>query len=138
MKITNIEYEYESSDYGTNPCGEIILKPYEFCNLSEVVVRSTDTYEDLQRKVRLAAILGTFQSSLTDFKYIRKAWADNCKEERLLGVSLTGIMDNSSTATPSPELAETLTKLKDVAITTNREWAEKLLIEPSAAITTVE
>jgi ribonucleoside-diphosphate reductase alpha chain len=134
-------------DFGTNPCGEIILRPWEFCNLSETVVRSTDTIEDLQRKVRLAAILGTFQSSLTDFKYIRKAWAANCREERLLGVSLTGIMDHSGLAGTASfkhrgdkdwTLQAILDKLKDVAIDTNKEWAEKLGIEQSVAITTIK
>lgn len=134
-------------EFGTNPCGEIILRPYEFCNLSEVVVRSGDTFEDLQRKVRLASILGTFQSTLVDFKYIRKAWSDNCKEERLLGVSLTGIMDhphlsnlNSTIATPKGvmSLELTLGELKNEAIQTNLDWAERLGIERSMAITTVK
>lgn len=122
-------------EFGTNPCGEIILRPYEFCNLSEVVVRSSDSFEDLQRKVRIASILGTFQSTLTDFKYLRKAWSENCKEERLLGVSLTGIMDNALLTHPTPEL---LTKLKEEVVTTNVEWASKLGIERSAATTTVK
>jgi len=80
--------------FGTNPCGEIILRPYGFCNLSEVVVRAADTLEDLKRKVAIATIIGTFQSTLTDYKYIRKKWKENAEEERLLGVSLTGIMDH--------------------------------------------
>lgn len=143
-------------EFGTNPCGEIVLRPFEFCNLSEVVVRAGDTFEDLQRKVRVAALLGTFQSSLTDFKYIRKAWSDNCKEERLLGVSLTGIMDHEVLAGKGAftltkdmngrELAETATislqdaleALKNVTIGTNQEWAAKLGIEQSAAITTIK
>lgn len=125
-------------EFGTNPCGEIILRPHEFCNLSEVVVRSGDSFEDLQRKVRIASILGTFQSTLTDFKYIRKAWKDNCEEERLLGVSLTGIMDNSSLATPTPELMETLTQLRDEVVNTNKEWSSKLGIQQSVATTTVK
>lgn len=134
------EMDYE---FGTNPCGEIVLRPFEFCNLSEVVVRSSDTFEDLQRKVRVATLLGTFQSSLTDFKYIRKAWKDNCEEERLLGVSLTGIMDNEFLADPESitshgTLPEALTKLKELTIATNKEWAEKLGIPPSAAITTIK
>lgn len=136
--------------WGTNPCGEIVLRPFEFCNLSEVVVRSGDSFEDLRRKVRLAAILGTFQSSLVDFKYIRKAWADNCKEERLLGVSLTGIMDHPFLAGTQKhmnssvnggtilKLDEALDELKHEAIRTNKEWAEKLGIERSAAITTIK
>lgn len=125
-------------EFGTNPCGEIILRPFEFCNLSEVVVRSSDSFNDLQRKVRIAALLGTFQSTLTDFKYIRKAWSDNCKEERLLGVSLTGIMDNSSLAKATPELCSQLEALKNLAISTNKEWAEKLGVEQSVAITTIK
>ena len=126
-------------EFGTNPCGEIILRPFEFCNLSEVVVRSGDSVEDLRRKVRLAAILGTFQSSLTDFKYIRKAWSDNCIEERLLGVSLTGIMDHPVLSGQSEgNLPNLLQELKNVAIETNVEWAEKLGIERSLAITTIK
>lgn len=127
-----------SHDFGTNPCGEIILRPYEFCNLSEAVVRSGDSFEDLKRKVRLASIIGTFQSSLVDFKYIRKAWADNCKEERLLGVSLTGIMDNSSLSTPTPELETQLRELRNLVVETNKEWAAKLGIEQSVATTTIK
>lgn len=127
-----------SFEFGTNPCGEIILRPHEFCNLSECVVRATDSFEDLKRKVRVAAILGTFQSTLTDFKYIRKAWKDNCEEERLLGVSLTGIMDNSSLATPTPELQEMLTALKNEVVGTNKEWSSKLGIQQSVATTTVK
>lgn len=131
-------------DFGTNPCGEIILRPYEFCNLSEAVVRSGDSFEDLQRKVRLAAVLGTFQSSLTDFKYIRKAWADNCKEERLLGVSLTGIMDHYILAGKNDneegkqQLETLLKELRATTIETNKEWAAKLGIEQSAATTTIK
>lgn len=137
-------------EWGTNPCGEIILRPNEFCNLSEVVVRSNDTFEDLKRKVRMASILGTFQSSLTDFKYLRKQWSDNCKEERLLGVSLTGIMDHpflsgaqeflqvGDNVGHEAKLSTVLETLRDLAIETNKEWAEKLGIEPSVAITTVK
>lgn len=127
-------------EFGTNPCGEIILRPFEFCNLSEVVVRSGDSFEDLQRKVKIAAIIGTFQSTLTDFKYIRKAWSDNCKEERLLGVSLTGIMDHKQLSGMDQEwnLPQSLEDLKNVAINTNRDWAKKLGVEESAAITTVK
>lgn len=134
-------------EFGTNPCGEIILRPFEFCNLSEVVVRSGDSYGDLVRKTRLAAILGTFQSSLTDFKYIRKAWGDNCKEERLLGVSLTGIMDHHILSglaghgfdhVGGEYLEDTLAALKQHAIDANKEWAEKLGIEQSLAVTTVK
>lgn len=126
-------------EYGTNPCGEIILRPFGFCNLSEVVVRSGDTSEDLERKVRIASILGTFQSTLTNFRYIRRQWQSNAEEERLLGVSLTGIMDHPvMSGTESNHLTKLLTKLRDAAIDTNQKWAEKLGINPSAAITTVK
>lgn len=131
--------------WGTNPCGEIILRPNEFCNLSECVVRRGDSFEDLKRKVRVAAILGTFQSSLTDFKYLRKQWADNCKEERLLGVSLTGIMDHPVLSGNQQYFEEdtidldfALRELRELAIETNIEWAEKLCISPSVAITTIK
>lgn len=130
-------------EFGTNPCGEIILRPFGFCNLSEVVVRAGDSVADLERKVRLAAILGTFQSTLTDFKYIRKQWKVNAEEESLLGVSLTGIMDHkllSGTEKGSKQhyLQLTLQKLKDAAIEANKEWAGRLGISPSVAITTVK
>lgn len=122
-------------EFGTNPCGEIILRPNGFCNLTEVVVRATDSLEDLKRKVRLATILGTYQSTLTDFKYIRKVWQRNAEEERLLGVSLTGILDNKVLAnTPEQYLKE----MKDESIKTNLEWSSKLGIPQSAAITTVK
>lgn len=122
-------------EFGTNPCGEIILRPNGFCNLTEVVVRSGDGLADIQRKVRIATILGTFQSTLTDFKYVRKVWQRNAEEERLLGVSLTGILDNETLANdPDKWLGE----MKDVSIKTNAEWASKLSIPQSAAITTVK
>ena len=125
-------------DFGTNPCSEIILRPYQFCNLTEVVVRATDTVESLERKVRLATILGTIQSSYTKFPYLRKVWQRNTEEERLLGVSLTGIMDNPLTTTKNKGLESTLEHLKEVAVRTNAEWAEKLGIPVSAAITCVK
>ena len=130
-------------EFGTNPCGEIILRPNGFCNLSEVIVRSGDTVETLCDKVELATILGTFQSTLTDFRYLRKAWRVNAEDERLLGVSLTGIMDhgilNGSSNDHSGRLLEvTLERMKQHAIKTNEEWAAKLGIPQSAAITTVK
>ena len=129
-------------DFGCNPCSEIILRPYQFCNLSEVVVRENDTQQTLTEKVRLATILGTFQSTLTDFKYLRKIWKDNTEEERLLGVSLTGIMDNELTAGRSAHLGmnigATLDALRDVAINANKAMADTLGIPQSAAITCVK
>jgi ribonucleoside-triphosphate reductase len=118
--------------WGVNPCSEIILRPYQFCNLTEVVVRSNDSLETLKEKVRVAAILGTFQSTLTDFKYLRKAWRDNTEEERLLGVSLTGIYDGGILK------AEELEDLKNVAIETNKEYAKVLKIPQSTAVTCVK
>ena len=131
-------------DFGTNPCGEIILRPFGFCNLSEVVVRASDSFDDLKRKVRIATIIGSFQSTLTDYRYIRKQWKVNAEEERLLGVSLTGIMDHSVLSGARGELPfelslnETLEQLKNETITTNKEWAEKLGINVSASITTIK
>ena len=125
-------------DFGTNPCSEIILRPYQFCNLTEVVVRSTDTVEDLERKVRIATILGTIQSSYTKFPYLRKVWTNNTEEERLLGVSLTGIMDNPLMTSENAGLEKTLEHLRNVAITTNVEWADRLGIPHSTAISCIK
>ena len=125
-------------DFGTNPCSEIILRPYQFCNLTEVVVRATDTIETLSEKVRLATILGTIQSSYTKFPYLRKIWQRNTEEERLLGVSLTGIMDNPLMTTKNKGLEKTLEHLRGVAVSTNADWAERLGIPVSAAITCVK
>ena len=125
-------------DFGTNPCSEIILRPYQFCNLTEVVIRATDTLEQLENKVRIATILGTIQSTYTKFPYLRKIWQTNTEEERLLGVSLTGIMDNPLMTTKNAGLPQTLEHLKNVAITTNAEWAERLGVPVSAAITCVK
>ena len=125
-------------EFGTNPCSEIILRPYQFCNLTEVVVRATDTLEDLERKVKLATILGTIQSTYTHFPYLRKIWQKNTEEERLLGVSLTGIMDNKILRPFNVGLSETLEYLKNVAVNTNAEWAERLGIPVAAAITCVK
>ena len=125
-------------EWGTNPCSEIILRPYQFCNLSECVVRHDDDRETLLRKVRLAAILGTIQSTFTKFPYLRKVWQRNTEEERLLGVSLTGIYDNPLLTTQGPELNELLNELRECARTTNTEWAAILGIPVSAAITCVK
>ena len=125
-------------EFGTNPCSEIILRPYQFCNLTEVVVRATDSIENLEGKVRIATILGTIQSAYTKFPYLRKVWSKNTEEERLLGVSLTGIMDNPLMTHENMGLEKTLAHLRSVAISTNAEWADRLGIPVSAAITCVK
>ena len=125
-------------EFGTNPCSEIILRPYQFCNLTEVVVRATDTIKDLERKVKIATILGTIQSSYTKFPYLRKVWQRNTEEERLLGVSLTGIMDNQLMTTENHKLAGVLDDLRNIALATNHEYADLLGIPQSAAITCVK
>ena len=125
--------------FGTNPCSEIILRSNQFCNLSEVVVRPTDTTADLKEKVRIASIIGTLQATLTDFRYLRNVWKRNTEEEALLGVSLTGIMDHLTLGGKNPQALERMLKeLKDVAIATNKVWADKLGINQSAAITCVK
>lgn len=128
-------------DFGTNPCGEIILRPFGFCNLSEVIVRNSDSFDDLKRKVQLATIIGTFQSTLTDYRYIRKQWKVNAEEERLLGVSMTGIMDHpilSGQQNPEGILIEWLDRCKNESVKCNQEWAAKIGINPSTSITTVK
>ena len=125
-------------NFGTNPCSEIILRSEEFCNLSEVVIRPNDTFETLKEKVINATILGTFQSTLTNFRYLNKRWLQNCDEERLLGVSLTGIMDNPLTNGKKKGLEELLTELKKIAVATNKDWAKRLGINQSVAITCVK
>ena len=125
-------------NFGTNPCSEIILRSEEFCNLSEVVIRPNDTFETLKDKVINATILGTFQSTLTNFRYLNKRWLQNCDEERLLGVSLTGIMDNPLTNGKKKGLEELLTELKKIAVATNKDWAKRLGINQSVAITCVK
>lgn len=136
-------------EFGTNPCSEIILRPNQFCNLSEIVVRETDTFDTLKRKAVLATILGTFQSTLVNFRYLRKRWMDNTGEERLLGVSLTGIFDNNVLNGKNSDfensgfkgfksLADILEALKQVCIDTNKEYANKLGIPISTAITCVK
>lgn len=121
-------------DFGTNPCSEIILRPFQFCNLTEIVVREGDTVETLKRKAKIAAILGTIQSSFTDFKYLRKVWKDTCNEERLLGVSLTGICDNLELM----EQPDVLSAIRETVIETNAEWADRLGINRSTATTCVK
>lgn len=125
-------------EFGTNPCSEIILRPYQFCNLTEVVIRENDTIESLSRKVELATILGTIQSTFTNFPYLRHIWKKNTEEERLLGVSLTGIMDNPLMTTKNNKLNVVLEKLKNVAISTNAKWSKLLGVPTSAAITCVK
>lgn len=126
-------------EFGTNPCSEIILRPYQFCNLTEVIVRAEDTLEDLQRKARLATILGTFQSTLTHFPYLRKIWRDNTEQERLLGVSLTGILDNHLLNNPDDlELPGRLESIKSLTVRTNAEFAAILDIPVSTAITAIK
>jgi ribonucleoside-triphosphate reductase (thioredoxin) len=136
------KYGRRSADihYGTNPCSEIILRPYQFCNLSEVVLREKDTVEDVANKVRLASILGTWQSTLTDFKYIRKIWKDNTEEERLLGVSLTGQFGHKffSGQEGLTKLGDVLDRLREFAVETNIAEAEKIGIPASAAVTCVK
>ena len=123
---------------GTNPCGEILLRPNEFCNLTEVVIEENDTAEELKKKIELATILGTWQSTLTNFKYIRKSWKDNCEEERLLGVSLTGIFGNKITGTNNKNLAAFLDEMRKIAVDTNCEESDKLGINCSMSITCVK
>ena len=123
--------------WGTNPCSEIILRGYQFCNLSEVVVRESDSLDDLNRKVRVATILGTLQSTLTDFKYLRKIWKDNTEEERLLGVSLTGIMDHP-VLSKNIDSKRWLEEMRQTAVDTNLKFANMLGIPQSTAITCVK
>lgn len=133
-------------EFGVNPCGEIILRPFQFCNLTEVIVRPEDTLDDLKRKVAHATILGTLQATLTDFRYLRKIWKRNCEEEALLGVSFTGIMDNKGmcevrdgySSHKEYTLPYILRELKQIAIETNKVWADKLGINKAAAITCVK
>ena len=125
-------------DFGTNPCSEIILRPYQFCNLTEVVVKEGDKDKDIENKIRLATILGTAQATLTDFPYLRKIWRNNTEEERLLGVSLTGIMDNIHTNCHLVDMDKRLPRFKQVAIDTNKKYAKEFGIQESTAITCVK
>ena len=138
MAARNGRRETEGWEFGTNPCSEIILRDREFCNLSEVVVRYSDTPETLKEKVRLAAILGTLQSTLVNFKYLSSMWRKNCEEERLLGVSLTGIMDNKYTNGKAGDPSSLLKELKEIAVDTNKKWAKKIGINQSVAVTCVK
>ena len=121
------------STIGTNPCGEIILQPKQFCNLSEVIARSDDTKESLVRKARLASILGTYQSTLTNFKYISQTWVKNCEAERLLGVSVTGQWDSEAARQP-----EVLQAIRDTAVATNAEYAKRFSVSQSMSVTAVK
>ena len=125
-------------EWGCNPCSEILLRDREFCNLTEVVVRATDTEETLARKIRLATILGTFQATLTYFPYLSAGWKKNCEEEALLGVSLTGILDSPLLRANTEETKQLLTRLRESTIVVNKEYAKKIGINPAAAITTVK
>ena len=126
-------------DFGTNPCSEIILRSNQFCNLSEIVVRQDDDLASLKRKCEVAAIIGTLQATLTDFRYLRNVWKRNTEEEALLGVSMTGIMDHYLLSKgDSPDLEKWLEQIRDVAVKTNEKWAAKLGINQSAAITCVK
>ena len=138
MASRNGRRKTEGWEFGTNPCSEIILRDREFCNLSEVVVRPDDTPTTLTNKVVDAAILGTLQSTLTNFKYISKTWQKNCEEERLLGVSLTGIMDNKYTNGKAGDPSKLLRELKEAAVLTNKEWARMIGINQSVAVTCVK
>jgi ribonucleoside-diphosphate reductase alpha chain len=125
-------------DFGTNPCSEIILRSNQFCNLSEVVVRADDTLSSLKAKVEVAAMIGTLQATLTDFRYLRNLWKRNTEEEALLGLSMTGIMDHPVIGSATDKTEQWLEELKDVAVKTNKKWAEKLGINQSVAITCVK
>ena len=125
-------------DFGTNPCSEIILRPNQFCNLTEVVVRAGDTVASLTRKIKIATLLGTIQSTFTNFSYLRKRWQNNTEEERLLGVSLTGIMDSTLMNGKEGGLEKRLENLREVAVETNKYWADKFGINQSTAITCVK
>ena len=125
-------------DFGTNPCSEIILRPHQFCNLTQVVIKDGDRDDDIEKKIRIATILGTAQATLTDFPYLRKIWRTNTEEERLLGVSLTGIMDNIHTNCNLVDMDKRLPRYKQVAIDTNKEFAKKFGIQESTAITCVK
>tara|TARA_R110000824_G_scaffold96585_3_gene231193 strand:+ start:434 stop:2332 length:1899 start_codon:yes stop_codon:yes gene_type:complete len=135
MNMLAMKAGRKECNWGTNPCSEIILRPKQFCNLTEVVIRSYDNEPTLRRKVRLATILGTLQSACTKFNYLDPEWKANCEEERLLGVSFTGVYDNALMSSSSPELQQILTNLKEEASSTNETWAGILGINKSLSIT---
>ena len=137
IQVGRNERREQGHMWGTNPCSEIVLRPYQFCNLSEVVVRESDSLDSLKRKVRLSTILGTFQSTLTNFKYLRNIWKKNTEEERLLGVSLTGIMDHH-VLSKNVDSKVWLEAMKEEAVKVNKEFAKMLDIPQSAAITCVK
>ena len=140
-QVANTKRRDPEHEFGCNPCSEIILRDGQFCNLTEVVIRNTDSVADVKRKVRLATILGTFQASLTNLRRLRKKWTINTEEEALLGVSLTGIMDNSfmnGSNTNGKDLSDFLIMLKTLAIKTNKEWSELLGINPATSITAIK
>jgi ribonucleoside-diphosphate reductase alpha chain len=155
-RVRRIDVDLWGEDYGLNPCGEIILRPRQFCNLTTNIIRADDGLRTLLRKIRLSTILGTLQSTLTDFRYLQVEWRKNCEEERLLGVSLNGIFDNrfmagldyvrNGTFTSDDfvrdgvrvELPGVLAEMRDLAVAVNGDWAKRLGINPSAAITTVK
>jgi ribonucleoside-diphosphate reductase alpha chain len=144
--LTQLDGEQKPISFGSNPCSEIILRNKQFCNLSEIVIRPNDTFQTLKAKVAQATILGTLQSTLTTFRYLSETWVKNTVEERLLGVSLTGIMDHPFLSGRSKtlegasdmKLAEVLQELRQIAIDTNKEWADFLGISPAASITCVK
>ena len=127
-----------TKDFGTNPCSEIILRSNQFCNLSEVIVRPEDTLESLKNKIRIATIIGTLQSTLTDFRYLRHTWKFNTDEEALLGVSLTGIMDHKMLGKHSDKLEMWLMEMRQVSVSTNKKWAQQLGVNQATAITCVK
>jgi ribonucleoside-diphosphate reductase alpha chain len=129
----------EGVEFGTNPCSEIILRPNQFCNLSSVVVLPTDTLDDLERKIRLASVFGTFQATLTNFPYLRKIWKKNTEEEALLGVSMTGVLDHHLLNDPEdPDLPARLQRLRDAAVEVNKRIAPELGIKQAAAVTAIK
>jgi len=137
-KVASIGRRDPDHVFGTNPCSEIILRPYQFCNLTEVVVRAEDTVNSLTKKIEWATQLGTYQSCLTDFKYLRKIWKQNTEEERLLGVSLTGILDNEMLSTNNCMLTDLLVGFRQVAVKTNDKLSKKIGVNASTAITCVK